>query len=258
MNKYILSLVCLALLNACSNDDEAIGYGNIRFSFNTDKAISVATTRAAEAVPEEELANYLISVKRNGKTLLEETKYGDLENTDYIYPAGDNYVAYATSCTETESLTANEGFGQARYGGESTSYSITTGQTTDVNITCTMLNAKVNVEYANDFKALFSNYSLQVWSTGNPSRIVIFDSNATFDTQSAYFSASGTEDLAFKLTATYLEDEKELYGTINSKLSPKKWYKLTICTSNGNISLDITVDKEVEDTKEDIKVNPYN
>lgn len=258
-----LSTLFAIALSGCEQNEEAVsGYGNISLSLNAEKEISVAAaTRVPEMIPAEELDEYLISVKQGGNVKLDNIKYSAMQTTDFIYPVANGYTVSALSATAEAANAANDQWGMARYGGESTPFAIELGKTTAVAVACSMLNNKVNVAYAPTFTAVFvpESYSVEIWDAGNETRRLTFDHNATHLTRSAYFEEGTT--LNYQVKGMFKQAggsavEKTFNGTV-AAAGRAKWYKLTITTTNGAIGLTFTIDKAVEEVNQDIEVNPY-
>lgn len=270
MKRSIIYLAAAALVaTSCSQNDEpeVTGYGTISLALTANKEIQVST-KAAEAIPEEELKAYRITVKQDTRTLLDGIKYELMGETEFVYPAGDNYTVYAESNTVTDAYSTADAegqkWGEARYGGTSALFSIATGVESQVAVNCSMLNAKVTVNYAGNFTAVFENYQVEVYSDADESRKLKFGTTANETAPVAYFEGNGTQTLHYTVKGDFKSagagsstTPKEFTGTLNAKLDKAKWYKLNVTTTNGDISLSFTVDKAVTEVPEDITVNPY-
>ena len=263
MKKYLSFIVLPLLLAACSNSDapEVTEYGYINLNIGTNPEISVAATRAETEYPEAD-DSYLITIKKGEITHLNKKTYGLIKSTPLRFTEG-TYTIIAESCISDDAETANDRWGKARYYG-SEEVNVVVSQTADVNVLCKMQNTKVNVQYDETFKNIFGGdpkvpYSVSIYREGKQSRIIKFDENATFDTQSAYFNIleSASNKLIYVVKGTYNGKAIEKEGEINS-LEPQKWIKLTIkATQTGKIELGVEVDSSVTEENSDFDVNPY-
>lgn len=263
MKKYLSFIVLSLLLVACNNSDapEVTKYGYINLNIGTNPEISVAATRA-ETVYSEADDSYLITIKSGDIINLNRKTYGLIKSTPLRFTEG-TYTIIAESCISDDAETTNDRWGKARYYGIQ-NVDVAISQTADVSIVCKMQNAKVNVQYDETFKNIFGKdpakpYSVSIYREGKQSRILKFEENATFDTQSAYFNIleSASNKLIYVVKGTYNGKIVEKEGEINT-LEPQKWIKLTIkATQTGKIELGVAVDSTVTEENPDFDINPY-
>lgn len=263
MKKYISFITLSLLLAACSNTNapEAAEYGYINLNIGTNPEISVAETRAETVYPEAD-DSYLITIKSGAITHLDKKTYGLIKSTPLRFSEGA-YAVTAENCISDEAETVNDRWGKARYYG-SQDVNVAISETANVNVLCKMQNAKVNVQYDETFKNLFgadpaNPYSVSIYRYGKQERLLKFDKDATFDTQSAYFNIleSASNKLIYTIKGTYNGKSVEKEGEINT-LAAQKWIKLTIkATQTGKIELGVEVDSTVNEENSDFDVNPY-
>ena len=205
-------------------------YGKINLGIDVKNEISVNSRAAATA---EELANFNLNIIQGADTKWTGTYRSFFLETIY-FPASTGYVVHAESCTETEAQTANDNWGQLRVAGQSDLFEVIANQNTQVDFTCTVQNAKVGIAYDASFTSTFTNVSVEMYETSDEERKLIFPSQATFDTHTAYFNIDATPEITYTIKGTFNQIEKTYKRTL--AIEKAKWYRLTISTtSHGEI-----------------------
>ena len=133
-------------------------------------------------------------------------------------------------------------FNNPYYYGNSGTFTITAGQTSSVNVTCSLANIMVTVVYSDQVINSFSNYSTTVSNTGGNLAY------AKDETRAGYFNAG---PLHIESTLTYtdgggVEQTKTLTGDI-SNAQTGKHYEIHIdaAPTKGNAVLDVTLNETV-------------
>ena len=208
-----LLCLCLAILmSACTigdikpptvgtaEDEDSVGF--------FDLALTRAETRATTTVvSQDEADNFLITIYKGSDVVRETTKLKDVNTR---LSAGYGYVVQAENCSETEAETLNDGWGQRRFHGLSEPFAIKAGQTTSVNVACTIANAGFSIIFDDTFTSKFTSYSVTITEG---SRHLVFDTtNAAFSSQGgeasngavAYFTLGndGTRTITYTITAS--------------------------------------------------------
>lgn len=102
------------------------------------KLSTVQTTRSTtiNISPED----FLVTIYKGSDLVRPTTRLGNL---DTRLPAGYGYTIQAESCSETEAEEADNGWGQKRFAGFSASFAVKAGETTPVDVGCSMANSGV-------------------------------------------------------------------------------------------------------------------
>jgi 8-oxo-dGTP diphosphatase len=133
-------------------------------------SLGSATRATSTVISKEEADNYWVTVYKGQEICREKTRLKDLETR---LSAGYGYVVEAESCLEPEAESANNGWGQRRYTGQSASFAIKPGETTKVGVGCTVANAGVEVVFDETMAHHFTtSYSVTI-TEGE--RTIVFD-----------------------------------------------------------------------------------
>ena len=263
--RFCFMLLAACLWSGCSEDISRIQVPSFDDSdlWGTLELYLGSTTRATSTViSKEEADNYWVTVFKGEEIFREKTRLKDL---DKRLSAGYGYGVKAESCLELEAETANNGWGQRRYAGQSSSFAIKPGETTKVSIGCTVANAGVEIVFDETINHHFtSSYSVTI-TEGE--RTIIFD-NLTGGKREegvitpgnvAYYNVddNGTRTLTYKIEA--YGAGKRLVKTDTMKLTQAKISRLTLIFTPGTLDLgiiinqeDIFVNQDIEITDEDV------
>ena len=253
--KKILYIQLMAMLMiACNNAtaDEETGYGQVSLAVSTSADLSVTTRAATDA----ELADYNIAVYQNGKEVMAPVKYSILTNGTFTMKAGTGYTVTDESCTPAVSGALNDYWGQFRIAGESNPFTVVEGEVVPVAFTCTIQNARVNFAYDQSFTNLFTDFSVTVNKPSNLDRSLVFDSESTFNSKSAFFNLDSGSKMNFTINAKYNGKDRVVTGSVD--MSPATWYRITVSSSGeGQISFSVNIDDSIGDSNHDVSINPY-
>lgn len=253
---YILSAAkcCLVLLtgclmDACSADipetpvpstDDTEQWGTLELSLGS------ATRATSTVISKEEADNYWVTVYKGEGIIREKTRLRDLNTR---LSAGYGYVVEAESCLEPEAESANDGWGQRRYAGRSSSFAIKPGETTKVGVGCTVANAGVEVVFDETMEHHFTT-SYRVTITEGE-RTIVFDELTGGKREGgvitpgsvAYYNVdeSGTRTLTYTIEA--YGEGKQLVKTDNMTVRKSKISRLTLIFIPGTFGLDVTIDQ---------------
>jgi hypothetical protein len=177
--QHIIPPLAVSLLIACTAEENGLPT-NMRGSFtlglSTDSLAVEVTTRAGRNLTDAEQQIFTVSLTQNGETIWENIPYADITQDDRIQPVGNGYVVSAESCTSSDAESANNGWGQRRYWGQSDSFDIKSGENTEVSVDCRMANAGLCVEFDESFTSYFTmGYSV----TTDDSRTLRFDNTTS-------------------------------------------------------------------------------
>lgn len=185
-NRQLVKLAfCVCLLPfffSCSSerDEGSEGNGTLRVQVSANAEVLVGTnTRVNDGIEQEvpDVNDFSFSIFK-GETLRGEwaTLAEFLADDELTLRSGNNYVAKASYGDVN-----NEGFELPYYEGNQP-FVITRGQTTTVEVTCYLANAKLSIVYTDEFKDYFSEYTAEVTtSLGNTVNYV------SDETRYAYF-----------------------------------------------------------------------
>ncbi|MGM9736346.1 MAG: DUF4493 domain-containing protein [Candidatus Cryptobacteroides sp.] len=248
MKKIFIFVAALAAMTACNKNvfSPAISEEDYGFiSLGLDADTEIVTTKASTTVTKEESGYNVTLYKHNGSAFdaVWTKEYKDIQDSDLKVVAG-TYKIYAENYTEAESLSANENYGAVRVTGSSEEFTVTAGGTSQANVACTPVNAKVSTAYAEGFTATFTNPSVSISDASRNLTMTPYD-ESTKTGSIAYFSES-TSSINYSLTATVNSVQKTWKGTSN--ITARKWNKITFSSTNkGSITITITADDEITD-----------
>ena len=259
MNKqilYLFSLMGLLSFAACTNDEDPIlsnETGEIRFSVVDTTAVEITTKASFSNLDKNE---FKVSLSHGNKSYLSNRRYGDIAGTSITCSAGEGYLLTAVSCTEAEAESANYGWGQARVYGEK-SFAVVAGETDTVTVECGLVNSSVDVDFSDFIKSTFKEYSIELYADDAPNRPLTFD-KTNYKYKTAYFNVgeSGERTLSYTINVSSLKPYK---GTL--KVERADAWKLLIKVEGEagdmSVSLDVAVDKTLQEENKQESINPY-
>lgn len=234
INRTMAGILALALVSvACSKQQNETG-GTLSFSVETDSQVAEVTrSNVAGYTTLPWTGKFTIVVTGNdGK----EVYKGLLEayNATTALKAG-NYTVKANYGSTSE-----EGFDKPCFKGEKT-FSITGGGNTTVSIPVKLANSMIRMEYSDNFKAYYTDYSFTV-KTGGGTEI----SFPKGETKAAFVDA-----YTISITGTLKNQggkEQVFTKAYTQNLSPKTCYTVKFDVSNvGTGAVKITFDDTVDD-----------
>lgn len=192
---YILSFWFLFTITSCKEQNTPgleVGYFNIgKVSVSCDNEL-IPLSRAVDAGLKIEIWQ--------GEDCIHAYEPGAVElSKRIVLPVGE-YVLKAYTPNKEEA--SNEEIGNPIYGIEYP-FSIVSEDVTTVFITVPQINIGISVEYANEFKEFFSDYSVEVCSRSGRKVTIIGESTDVY-----YFNVPDNEgELYYILTATNTDGE---------------------------------------------------
>ena len=274
MKKYLI-ILCSIFLTACMVNEKDMPaptptpveteeeMGNFELTL-----IGEGQTRATSTViTKEEADNFLITIYKGSDVYRETARLKDINTR---LSAGYGYKIFAESCSETEAITTNYGWGQRRYAGMSAPFSIKAGQTTAVGVGCSVANAGVEVVFDESVPAYFTtSYDITI-TEGD--RTIVFDA-ITGGTQEgeeinqgevAYFNVDGEGHHIITYTINAV-GPKTLTKTGTLELTKAKISRIKLNYERSNFSFviyleeqDIFLEDYINITDDDIKVDDGN
>ena len=176
MKRIITILFALAILQACTKDNShkegllSFGiagagqvvvqsgnqHGGAATMAATHSMASTPQTKSSTAtLPGADAGNFIVNAgtESNPTSIIDAALFSSIADTKYIVEQG-SYVASAYNCTENEAYSVNNGYGKARYYGN-TPFTVTAGELTNVEIPCSIVNSMVSVALDANFLKAF-------------------------------------------------------------------------------------------------------
>lgn len=262
MVKLCFTLLTAFLLGACSADitetttpsiDDTEQWGTLELSLGS------ATRATSTVISKEEADNYWVTVYKGQDISREKTRLKDLNKR---LSAGYGYIVKAESCLEPEAESANNGWGQRRYTGQSASFAIKPGETTKVGVGCTVANAGVEVVFDETMAHHFTT-SYRVTITDGE-RTIVFDeltggkreSDVITPGSVAYYNVDENDTRTLTYTIEAYGEGKRLVKTDNMTLRKSKISRLTLVFVPGTLGLDVTIDQTDLFVSQGIEITP--
>lgn len=257
--QHIIPLFLGLLFAGCISELDG-PQGNLRGSFSVslsaDSLGVEVETRTAHPLTEAQQATFRLTLTDREGTVWENKLYTDVTLEDRTQPVADGYVLTAQNCTAQEAESLNDGWGQRRFYGQSTTFSIAKNTDTPVSVECSMANAGLTVDFDESFTSFFTvGYSVTVVDERN----LKFD--ATTTNRVAYYNveADGTRDVRLLINASAGWDG--MLKTIDRTLTMQQGrvYRLHIrkgAPETGTMGILITYDDAFDvGTTEEIELN---
>lgn len=251
MKKIIIFAAALAALVSCNksvivSSVEADEPGFISLGISTSDVMVETKGLATNA----NLDGYNITLIN--KTTSEELwtkKYADALSESVWKVAPGTYTIKVENKTEKEVYPNNTSAGEIRIAGQK-DVTVTAGKTSTCTVECQPVNAKVSFCATNEFLGIFTNPSVSV--TGGTRTVDLGTVEATLG-RAAFYNPG---EITWNLTATVDGKSKNYSGKLT--LVAKQWSKVTFNTSstNGVISITITVDGNMTEVNESATVDP--
>lgn len=236
--KLAFCICLLPLFFSCSSerDEGSEGSGTLHIQVNADPEVVVGTNTRVDNGTEQEVPDvndFSFSIFK-GETLRHEwSTFSEYLSDDALsFRSGNDYIAKASHGDITK-----EGFEFPYYEG-SQQFIIKKGQTTEVEVTCLLANAKLSIVYTDEFKDYFSSYSSEISSSlGNVVKYIASEERY------AYFKPG-------EVTATVKvkregSSSEVILGAGKYSLKPRYAYTLTLDVDAGSPVLTVTFSDEI-------------
>ncbi len=245
---FILFGLLLAGLSSCSQEDYSSLGETGSFSMNVQASneviVGVDASRAeaggksgegaaAESLPD--VNDFSVSVSSHGEKVLSWDTYRTMSEEENFELRPGAYVAKAWYGDLSD-----EGFDKPYFEG-SQDFTVKRGETTPVNVSCYLANARLAVVYTDDFKSYFSAaYSAEV--TGASGNKVAYVQD---EQRSAYF-APGTVSVRVKVRKAGQAQEAE-YEVKSFQAEARHAYTLTLDVDVSSATMTVEFSEEVSD-----------
>ena len=251
MKKIIIFAAALAALVSCNksvivSSVEAEEPGFISLGISTSDVMVETKGLAAN----NDLTGYNITIiDKSNSTTYWEGEYEQAKDESVWKVAPGTYTIKVENKSVSEVYPDNTSAGEIRIAGEK-DVTVTAGKTSTCTVECQPVNAKVSFCATNEFLGIFTNPSVSV--TDGTRTVSLGTVGATLG--SAAFYNPG--EITWNLTATVDGKSKNYSGKLT--LVAKQWSKVTFNTSstNGVISITITVDGNMTEVNESATVDP--
>ena len=223
---------------SCSGSEELNNYfkGSLKLTVYLTDTDSETMKTKADARPVPDL---VIGIYKSGSDDPEYTYESITELPESIeLPEGAYYVSAAPAEIPVAA------FESPCYSGKSDSFTILSGETSEISLACTLANTEVTISYSDQVISLFSDYQTTV---SNASGSLTFSKD---ETRPGYFNSG---PLTITVDLEYISDGETRIKTLSGQLSgPQtgKHYEITVDTSPdaeaGDVSLSISFETNIE------------
>lgn len=247
----IISLGIACLLASCSAEHEILPdnsqdssklLGKVEFTITGNNTRATTTT-----LSQKEAGEFWITIFKGGELSREKVQ---LKNLNSQLATGYGYMALAENCDENMAVIANEGWGQRRFYGSSNLFGIKIGETTKVGISCSVVNAGIEVVFDESVPQYFTKTYKVTVSDGE--RTIVFDSQTAgasrgeeiTDGKTAYFNVSEDGTYTINYTIEAYGESIRLVKTRTLTLSKATISRMRLKFVPGIYDLEISVDNE--------------
>ena len=252
MKKVIVFAAAILAMAACNKNviDGGVeaGYGYI------DLGISSDTEMVVTKADGDGFGGYNVTLKKDGKVMEGWPKeYAEaIADAELWKLEKGNYSVYVENLTVAETYETEAGV--VRVAGE-TAVTVVAGVSTDCTVNCTPVNTKVSFAYTTEFDTVFDTPSVTVAGCAYRSEDVEMTiATSHLEDNAVYFEPA---ELTWTLKAYINSVEKTYSKPFTTQLG--KWSQITFTTgsTDGEISLIVTVDGEITDIVEiDAVIDP--
>ena len=223
MKKIYFAALALALTACVSNEDlnPVDNYGYIDLNVSNDPIVETKATLTGTA-----------AIESDWTIMVNETMY---EGNTQAFPPGQYTISAQTHANVEEAISSDYPWGEAFYSGSVENKQINAGNNT-VTINCgAAKNARLNVVFTDNFKAVFSNFSLKI---SNPREISY---NESSDKPSYFIEKS---EITFTITYDYGTSKGIKTGEQTIRLGDAGTEKVLTVTSNTDGNIQVTINTE--------------
>lgn len=227
-----LFLILLSYAGCSKNENAEPGKGTLKLGVGVIISVEEVGSKLKSGMS---TSDFKVQIFNTSNQLIREYENASDIPSSLELTAGD-YYAVASSDDNPSAM-----FESPYYQGNSGTFTIVAGQTSTVNINCSLANIMVSVNYSTKVTTTFSNYSTTV---SNTSGNLVFSKG---ETRVGYFDAG---PLSIESTLTYLlgseTKTKTVTGTIANPQAGKH-YEITIDASlnAGGSAINIILDETV-------------
>lgn len=260
MKKIYLSLLTLLsgmLLTGCMNEDFSVaeknGKGTYALSLVREDVQNIVISRAGEQVADGSYNVNDFKVKlsdKNGISIFQGKVYSELSAADRTLPVGTGYEIMVESCSQEEALTANDGWGQMRFTGETT-FEIKNNETTPLEVNCTLQNAGLMVVFDDSFTSKFPVYA----ATTQDTRALVFKGTTTGKV-ACYNVEEENNSISLKLTGSAggWSDRIDIVKEVSIVKGKIMRLKVIYDDNSGDLDIEFGTDNDMTDSDDDVTI----
>lgn len=254
MNKaFILSrLLCFCCLfmglYSCQEEDNAIlNTGKLSFQMGVDTTLVDSSSTRASNISElsgfDDADSYKVVILQDSGVVAEYARFDKM-------PAEIELEAGAYSVEVSKGTKTAAAFNSPYFSGKQ-SFTIVKDMTTPVEVTASMENSRVTIDFSDDFLETYTDYTLS-FKTNKMTLPLVYEKG---EYRPMYFQAdaSGTKlTIGMELVNVY---GKDVQYTATTTIKQKQWTKLTVRTDEkglNGVAIDVVLNDE---TKETVYVN---
>ena len=254
MKKTIIIATALAAMTACNKSlievSPAEDFGTISLGVTADTEMVV--TKAVTELDATAAANYIVTLEGSQKNWTK--AYSEISDDDKKMPAG-SYTMTAKNISDEAAVSGN---GAMQLVSLPTEVVVEAGDNTPVELTCTVANSKVTVNFEEGFDDVFTLEAEPVVLDPDVRKIAMtpgaHDSEAT---EAAWFNAGTTVYWTLSVTVKSTSAGKTYSGSFPANAAT--WNQLTFkAGENGTISLVIKVDDTITEVPVEETIDPLS
>lgn len=250
---FVLSRVacfcCLFMgLYSCQEEDNAIlNTGKLSFQMGVDTTLVGSSSTRASNISElsgfDDADSYKVVILQDSGVVAEYARFDKM-------PAEIELEAGAYSVEVSKGTKTAAAFNSPYFSGKQ-SFTIVKDMTTPVEVTASMENSRVTVDFSDDFVETYKDYTLS-FKTNKMTLPLVYEKG---ESRPMYFQAdaSGTKlTIGMELVNVY---GKDVQYTATTTIKQKQWTKLTVRTDEkglNGVAIDVVLNDE---TKETVYVN---
>lgn len=242
---------------ACSSESELQGEGSVLFNVSADEQITDSRAAVQIETPDTLIVAAYKDVNELYKSIKAPLTEGVAAPFEWIV-SSNTYNFVATNCLdENQIYSANGGRGSAWFYA-SQELTVVTGESFDIDLTASVKNFKVTIEYSDDFNVL-ENCVATLYTVSNPERKIEYPYGA--DAGEAWYEAGSKLCLDLSFTYNGVKKGKHFSDAL-SALAPEGvaqegyWYHLTLTPTVASGQISISVSSTIEQVNGGIDVNP--
>jgi len=254
-NRFCALATTALILASCSDDNPwmyADGEGGIRPALKADATVKdvVPSTRAEDVLTAPDVTQFQIGLKSS------DGSYNKTWESLSQFPADGSYKIGGYTMEAWYGVADEEGFGKPYWYG-SQEFVVNEGETTDVSITASLANCMVSIDYTEDFKHFFPQYSTKLHSAGGE-----YIEYAAEETRPVFLNPG---EVSFLVSLTKQNGISGTFEPASITTEAKHHYHVTFDANqgdNGDVQLQILFDDSLEtenveiDLTDDLMLSP--
>lgn len=252
MKKTIIIAAALAAMTACNKSliemTPAQEFGTISLGVTADTEMVV--TKAVSELDAAAAKDYIVTLTGSQKNW--EKTYSEITEDDKKMPAG----SYTMTAKNISDAAAIEGNGAMQLVSPETPVTVEAGKNTPVELTCSVVNSKVTVNFDEAFSEVFTIESEPVVLDPD-GRTIAMTPGDHESAEVAWFNDGTTVNWTLTATVKSTGIEKTYNGSFAAEKA--KWNQLTFkAGANGTISLVIKVDDQITEVPVEETIDPLS